>query len=104
MKATPISLTQDEVDALATGAKAASVVRRRLAAQKAPKPAPVARKAEKLAPQPLNEKELAALRAGRVHPSLRNRIFTTSKQPATPTEGSLGPKEAPSAAPRRKKK
>jgi hypothetical protein len=103
MKATPISLTQDEVDALATGAKAASVVRRRMAAQKAPKPTRAARKTEKLAPQPLNEKELAAIQAGRVPTSLRKSIFTTSSQPATPTEGSLGPKEAPSAAPRRKK-
>jgi hypothetical protein len=103
MKATPIALTQHEVDAMITGGKAASAVRRRLAKQSPPKPARSTRKAEKAAPPPIKKKEMAAIQAARVPPNIRKRIAIPSPQPAACTKESLGPKLAPTVAPPKKK-
>jgi hypothetical protein len=103
MKATPLLLTQDEVDAMAAGGKAASAVRRRMAAQKVGKTARQARKAEKASPPPLSKKEMAAIQAGRIGADLRKRIFVSSPQVAEAVKESLGPKQSPSEAPPKKK-
>jgi hypothetical protein len=103
MKAAPIPLTQDEVDAMATGGKAALAVRRRLPAGPAVKAAVPAPKTGKAAPPPLNKKEMAAIRAGRVPPAVRERISVASPETAAASEQSLGPKLAPSAPPPKKK-
>jgi len=103
MKAAPIPLTQDEVDAMATGAKAALAVRRRLPTGPAAKPAVPASKTGKAAPPPLNKKEMAAIQAARVPPAVRKRISVASPQAAAASEQSLGPKLTPSAPPPKKK-
>jgi hypothetical protein len=103
MKKAPIPLTQDEVNALAGGGKLASAARRRMAAQKIAKPARAAREEEKAAPPPLNKKEMAAIKAGRLPAAVRKRISVSSPQPAAAMIKTLGPKLAPSEAPRKKK-
>ncbi len=103
MKAAPIPLTQDEVDAMATGGKVASAVRRRLPAGPAAKPAIPAPKTGKAAPPPLSKKEMAAIQTARVPPAVHERISVASPQTAAASEQSLGPKLAPSAPPPKKK-
>lgn len=88
---------------MAAGGKAASAVRRRMAAQKTAKPARSVRKAEKAAPPPLSKKEIASIQTGRVPANLRKRISVPSPEQATATKESLGPKLAPSESPPKKK-
>lgn len=103
MKTAPTPLTQEEVDVMATGRKAALAVRRRLPAGPAVKPAIRAPRAGKAAPPSLSKKEMAAIKAGRVPRTVRGRISVASPQTAAASEQSLGPKLAPSEPPPRKK-
>ena len=103
MKTAPIPLTQEEVDAMATGGKAALVGRRRLPSGPAVKPAIRAPKTGKAAPPSLSKREMAAIKAGRVPRTVRGRISVASPQAAAASEQSLGPKLAPSERPPKKK-
>jgi hypothetical protein len=101
MKASPVSLTQEDVDAITSGGKAAARVRRRLrrtpsAKQAAPKGAGD----DKMSPQPIGRKEMAAVQAGRMPADLRRRLASGSTADAG--ENLNTDKAVPSVAPRRR--
>jgi hypothetical protein len=78
-KSAPISLTQDEVDALTKGGKGAlSVRRRRFRDDRSAKRSASRPRIEKSSPQAITRREMAAIVKGRVPPSVRKRIVSVS--------------------------
>jgi hypothetical protein len=102
-KDAPISFTQEEVDALTSGGKAAAKVRQRLrdqrqAARKSSKPI-----TEKASPQPINRREMAAVLKRGAPSSVRRRIASSSPS-STEAEAYTPPvKAVPSATPGKQK-
>src|SRR5438034_363408 len=102
-KAVHISFTQQEVDALTRGGKAASSVRRRLLADPSAKRASVKPLTDKASPQPISRREMGVIVRRGVPSSVRERILASSPSRVSSEEYSSSAKAAPTEAPGEKK-
>lgn len=103
MKTAPIPLTQQEVDVMASGGKAAGRIRRRLQTAPAAGSRAAGPVAEKAAPTPISRREIAAIQSGRTPAAVRRRISQSSPPRAEAPPDSRDVKAAPSARPATKK-
>jgi len=97
-KTGPISLTQEEVNALTKGGKGAlSVRRRRFRDDRSAKRSASRPQTEKSYPQAITRREMAAIVKGKVSPSVRKRIASASPPAVREVDAhSAGEKAAPS--------
>lgn len=97
-KAAPISLTQEEVNALTKGGKGAlSVRRRRFRDDRSAKRSASRPRTEKSSPQAITRREMAAIVKGRVPPTVRKRIASVSPSAVKEADAhSSGDKAVPS--------
>ncbi len=103
-KAGPISLTQEEVNALAKGGKVALAVRRRRFRDDRSRKRSASRpRTEKSLPQPISRREMAAILRGDVPPKVRKRIVAASPSRVEADALSSCGKAAPTVAPENKK-
>jgi hypothetical protein len=102
-KAVPVSLTQQEVDALIKGGKPAATVRRRLRLAGSTKVTSAKLRTDKICPQPISRKEMAAIVRLRVPSSVRERIVSSSPSPIGAEGSSSTDKAAPTATPQKQK-
>jgi hypothetical protein len=103
-QAGPVALTQQDVDALTKGGKAALSVRRRLPGDRASKRTSVEPSTHKASPQPISRREMAAMvRRGGVPPNVRKRILAASPSPAGAEAYSSSAKATPTGTPRERK-
>ncbi len=98
-KAVPVSFTQQEVDALIGGGKAASSSRRRLLADRSPKRTSAKPLADKASPQPISRREMAAIVRRRVPSTVRQRILASSPSRVGADAYSSSAKAAPTGVP-----
>lgn len=102
MKAAPIALTQEEVEAMSGTSRLAAAVRRRLPTRKPRSLTDQASVPKKMAPVPVGKQDLAALRTGRPSAALLKKLFGRESSAVTSTTASTAPsKEAPTQAPPR---
>ena len=102
-KAVPISFTQQEVDALIGGGKAASSVRRRLLADRSPKRTSAKPSTDKASPQPISRREMAVIVRRHVSPAVRKRILASSPSQVGADAYSSSAKAAPTGTPGQQK-
>lgn len=102
-KAIPISLTQREVDALATGGRTAASVRRRLRLPESRKAASSRLLTDKACPLPISRKEMAGIVKLRIPSSVRERIASASPSRIEVESSSPSEKAAPTATPQKQK-
>ena len=102
-KAVPISLTQPEVDALATGGPAAASVRRRLRLPDSRKTASSRLRTDKACPLPISRKEMTGIVRLRIPSSVRERIASASPSRIGVEPSSSTEKAAPTATPQKRK-
>jgi hypothetical protein len=103
MKAAPIPLTQQEVDAMASGGKAAARVRQRLRTAPAAGSRAAGPVTDKAAPAPISRREIAAIQSGRTPAAVRRRISQSPLPRAEVPPDSSDAKAAPSTRPAKKK-
>ncbi len=102
-KAVPVAFTQQEVDALTRGGKAALSVRRRLSRERSPKKTSLKPSTDKAFPQPISGGEMAANVRRGVPPNVRKRILKASPSPVDAEAYSSSAKAAPTRTPREQK-
>jgi hypothetical protein len=102
-KAVPVAFTQQEVDVLTQGGKAALAVRRRLPAERAPKRTSVEPSTDKASPHPISRREMAVIVRRGVPSNVRKRILAASPSPVGAEAYSSSAKAAPTGTPREQK-
>ena len=102
-KAIPVAFTQQEVDALTRGGKAALAVRRHLPAERSPKRTSVEPSTDKASPHPISRREMAVIVRRGVPSNVGKRILAASPSPADAEAYSSSAKAAPTGTPREQK-
>ena len=101
-KAVPLSLTQQDVDGLTRGGRAAEAVRRGLRFPASKKTGSKPRSA-KACPLPISRKEMAGIVKLRIPSSVRERIASASPSRIGVEPSSSTEKAAPTATPQKRK-
>jgi hypothetical protein len=102
-KAVPAAFTQQEVDALTRGGKAALSVRRRLPPERSPKRASLKPLTDKASPQPISRGEMAVIARRGVPLNVRKRILAASPSRVGAEASSSSAKAAPTETPAEQK-
>jgi hypothetical protein len=98
-KAAPAAFTQQEVDALVRGGKAALSVRRRLPRERSPKTTSLEPLTDKASPQPIGRAEMAVIVRRGVPSNVRKRILAASPSRVGAEASSSSAKAAPTGTP-----
>lgn len=98
-KVVPVAFTQQEVDLLTRGGKAALSVRRRLPSERSPKRKSLEPSTDKASPHPISRREMASILRRGVPSNVGKRILAASPSPVGAEAYSSSAKAAPTRTP-----